>query len=100
MTLENVSADHLRQVLEQVEESAASERLMVAITYKEFDDVTHEDPAELYAYSEGWASKWFNRLERLSFGPFEAVVYDESRSERPTELTEQDHQEFAHPDQS
>ncbi len=66
MTLENVSADHLRQVLEQIEEAAASERVMAAITYKESDDVTQEDAAELYGYSEGWASKWFNRLERLS----------------------------------
>ena len=65
MTLENISAGHLRQVLEQVEESAASERLTAAITYKEFDDVTQAEAAELYGYSEGWASKWFNRLERL-----------------------------------
>jgi hypothetical protein len=50
MTLQNVSADHLRQVLGRVEESAASERLMAAITYKEFDDVTQKDAAELY----GW----------------------------------------------
>ena len=94
MTLENVSADHLRQVLEQVEESAASERLMAAITYKEFDDVTQKDAAELYGYSEGWASKWFNRLERLETEPFEAVVYDEPREGRPTKLSEQEQQEF------
>ena len=94
MTLENVSADHLRQVLEQVEEAAASERLMAAITYKEFDDVTQEDAAELYGYSEGWASKWFNRLERLETEPFEAVVYDEPREGRPTELSDEQHEQF------
>ena len=94
MTLENVSADHLRQVLEQIEEAAASERVMAAITYKEFDDVTQKDAAELYGYSEGWASKWFNRLERLETEPFEAVVYDEPREGRPTELSDKQHEQF------
>jgi len=94
MTLENVSADHLRQVLDQVEDAAASERLMAAITYKEFDDVSQKEAAELYDYSEGWASKWFNRLERLETEPFEAVVYDESREGRPSERSEQERQQF------
>ena len=94
MTLENISADLLRQVLTQVEESAASERLMAAITYKELDDVSQADAAELYGYSEGWASKWFNRLEQLESEPFEDVVYDEPRSGRPSELSEQEHQQF------
>jgi len=76
VTLENVSADYLRQVLEQAEESAASERLMAAITYKEFEDVTQEDAAELYGYSEGWASKWFNRLERLSGCEFGSLIQE------------------------
>ena len=43
VTLENVSADHLRQVLDQVEDAAASKRLMAAITYKEFDDVSQKE---------------------------------------------------------
>ena len=94
MTLENISADHLRQVLAQVEEAAASERLMAAITYKEFDDITQKEAAELYGYSEGWASEWFNRLERLETEPFEAVVYDASRSGRPPKLSEEEHQQF------
>jgi len=38
---------------------------MAAITYREFDDVTQDDTAELYGYSEGWASKWFSRLKGL-----------------------------------
>ena len=73
MTLESVSTDHLRQVLAEVDDAAATERLMAAITYKEIDEVTQEDAAELYGYSEGWASKWFNRLERLADEPFEEV---------------------------
>ena len=94
MTLESVSTGHLRQVLAEVDDAAATERLMAALTYKEIDEVTQEDAAELYGYSEGWASKWFNRLERLADEPFEEVVYDEPRPGRPAELTEQEHEQF------
>ena len=94
MTIENVSTDHLRQVLAEVDDAAATERLMAAITYKEIDEITQEDAAELYGYSEGWASKWFNRLERLADESFEEVVYDEPRPGRPSELTDQEHEQF------
>jgi len=94
VTLENVTTDHLRKVLETVNESAATERVMAAITYKEIDDITQRGAAEMYGFSEGWASKWFNRLERLETEPSEAVVYDEPRSGRPSELSEQEKQQF------
>jgi len=67
---------------------------MAAITYKEIDDITQKETAEMYGFSEGWASKWFNRLERLETEPFEAVVYDEPRSGRSSELSEQERQQF------
>lgn len=92
--LENVSADYLRQILAKVDDSAATERLMAAITYKEIEEVTQEDAAELYGYSEGWASKWFNRLDRLEEEPFEEVVYDKPRSGKPSELSDQEHDQF------
>jgi transposase len=94
MTLENVSTEHLREVLAEVDDAAATERLMAAITYKEIDAVTQEHAAEMYGYSEGWASKWFNRLERLADESFEDVVYDEPRPGRPAELTEHEHEQF------
>jgi len=40
VTLEKVSTDHLRQVLAEVDDAAAIERLMAAITYKEIDEIT------------------------------------------------------------
>ena len=43
MTLESVSTDHLRQVLAEVDDAAATERLMAALTYKEIDEVTQEE---------------------------------------------------------
>ena len=92
--LENVSTEDLRQVLAEVDDGAAVQRLMAAITYKEIDDLSQKTAAELYGFSESWASKWFSRLERLETEPFEDVVYDEPRSGRPSELSEQEHERF------
>ena len=92
--LENVSTGDLCQILAEVNDADATQRLMAAIAYEEIDELTQNEAADLYGFSSGWASKWFNRLERLSFEPFEDVVYDEPRSGRPSELSEQDHERF------
>ena len=92
--LENVSTEDLRQILAEVEDGAAIQRLMAAIAYKEIDGLTQEAAADLYGFSSSWASKWFTRLERLETEPFEAVVYDDPRSGRPSELSDQDHERF------
>ena len=65
-TLENVSVEDLRQILAEVDDADATKRLMAAITYKEIDELTQTEAAELYGFSSSWASKWFNRLERLA----------------------------------
>ena len=92
--LENISVGELRQILAEVDDADATQRLMAAITYKEIDSLTQNEAADLYGFSSGWASKWFNRLERLEEEPFEDVVYDESRSGRPAELSEEEHRRF------
>ena len=92
--LENVSTEDLRQILAEVGDGAAVQRLMAAITYKEIDDLTQKAAAELYGFSESWASKWFSRLEQLETEPFEDIVYDESRSGRPSKLSDQEHERF------
>jgi len=43
---------------------------------------------------EGWASKWFNRLEQLADEPFEEVIYDKPREGRPSELSDEEHDQF------
>jgi transposase len=93
-TMENVSAEDLRQVLAEVDDADASKRLMAAITYKEIDGLTQTDAAELYGFSSSWASKWFSRLERLADEPFEQVVYDKPREGRPSKLSKKDHEQF------
>lgn len=93
-TLENVSVEDLRQILAEVDDADATKRLMAAITYKEMDELTQTEAAALYGFSSSWASKWFNRLERLVGEPFEKIVYDEPREGRPTELSEEEYDQF------
>lgn len=93
-TLENVSADELRELLDKLDDPDAVKRVMAAIAYKEIDELSQNDAAELFGFSSGWASKWFNRLERLEDEPLEAVVSDEPRSGRPAQLTEAQWAEF------
>jgi len=92
--LENVSVEDLRQILAEVDDADATKRLMAAITYKEIEDLTQAEAAALYGFSSSWASKWFNRLERLADEPFEEVVYDKPREGRPSELSDDEHEQF------
>jgi len=93
-TLENVSVEDLRQNLGEVDNADATKRLMAAITYKEMDNLTQAEAASLYGFSSSWASKWYNRLERLADEPFEEVVYDEPREGRPSELSDEEYDRF------
>jgi transposase len=92
--LERVTVDDLRRVLAEVDEKRPTERLMAVINYVEEDNASMAEVAERYGYSPGWVSQWMDRLERLADEPFEAVVYDDHRSGRPTKLTEDQHEQF------
>jgi transposase len=93
-TLENISTEDLREVLAAVEGKKPTQRLMVAINYLEEDDAGMAEVAERYGYTGPWLSGWLDRLERLADEPFEQVVYDEQRSGRPSDLTEQEREQF------
>ncbi len=64
---------------------------MAAINYLEEDDATMKEVAERYGYTGPWLSQW---LERLADEPFEDVVYDEHRSGRPPELSDEEYEQF------
>ena len=93
-SLENVSTDDLREVLAEVEGKKPTQRLMAAINYLEEDDAVMAEVAGRYGYTGPWLSGWLDRFERLADEPFEQVVYDEQRSGRPAELTEQEYDQF------
>ena len=65
--------------------------------FRRFVEYIHESLVSLVGEFGGTTGSWLvvdDVLERLSFEPFEAVVYDEPRSGRPSELSEQDHERF------
>jgi transposase len=92
--LEDVSVEYLRELFEQMDDPDAIKRLSVAIAYKEVDELTQTDAAALYGFSSGWASRWFERLERLDDEPYEDVLYDEPRSGRPPKLSRDQQDRF------
>ena len=93
-SLENISTDDLREVLAAVEGKKPTQRLMAAINYLEEDDASMAEVAGRYGYTGPWLSGWLDRLERLADEPFEQVVYEEQRSGRPSDLTEQEREKF------
>ena len=48
--LENVSTGDLRQILAEVDDADATQRLMAAITCKEIDELTQNEAADLYGF--------------------------------------------------
>jgi transposase len=94
VNLENVSADHLREGLSQIDDGGAAKRVTAALVFVEVDDLSQNRVAEIFGFSSGWASKWFRRLERLAEEPFEEVVYDNPRSGRPAKLSDEEREQF------
>lgn len=82
----NVSVEHLRSCLTEVEGKTATKRIMVGINHKE--GVAQTELADWYDVSRTTIHNWLNRLERLAEEPLEDVVYDEERSGRPSKLND------------
>lgn len=83
--LEQVSADELREYLDDVTEKRPTLRLVVGINYKE--GVSQSALADWYAISRTTVHNWLSRLERLADEPFEDVIFDAERSGRPAKLS-------------
>ena len=83
--LEQVSADELREYLDEVTEKRPTLRLVVGINYKE--GVSQSTLADWYAISRTTVHNWLRRLERLADEPFEEVIFDAARPGRPTKLS-------------
>ncbi|RJS99465.1 winged helix-turn-helix domain-containing protein [Halococcus sp. IIIV-5B] len=80
--LENVTADELRGLLDEVEGKRPTQRLMLALNYKE-ESVTQPTLAARYGVSEGTVHNWLARLDRLETEPPEEVLYDQKRGPKP-----------------
>ena len=85
--LEEISADQLREYLDEVEGKQATLRIVAGINYKE--GVSQTDLSDWYCVSRTTIHNWLSRLERLETEDLEDVIYDDARSGRPTKLTEE-----------
>lgn len=86
VTLHNVSVEDPHQILAEVNDADATKRPMAAIAYKDIDDLIQAEAAVFCRFSNIWALKCFNRLERLADVSFGQVIYDKPRSGKPTEI--------------
>jgi hypothetical protein len=93
-TLDAAAPDDLRDVLAEVEDKKPTQRLMAVINYLKEDDATMTEVAERYGYTGPWLPRWVDRLNRLADEPVEQVVYDDQREGRPTELSDEQHEQF------
>ena len=87
--LENVTLDELQDALGEVEEKKPTQRLMLAILYKQGPSVPMI--AEWFDLRERLIYRWFNEMEEE---PLMDAIYDDSRPGRPTKLTGEQREQF------
>ena len=90
--LESITADDHRQILAEVDEKTPAQRVLAGISYK--DGVNQKTIAERHGVHPNTVRNWLKRLERLSFEPFEEVVYDDPRPGQSRELAEDEYERF------
>lgn len=81
--LVNISLEELQDLLKRVEGKTPTQRVLAAIGWKQ--DATLEELAERHNVVEKTIRNWLDRFEEQ---PLSEAPYDESRSGRPTKLTE------------
>lgn len=82
--LEHVSIEELHELLSDVDESTPTERILAAIAYKQGD--SKAKLAERHDVTWKTIHNWLDRFEER---PIEKAPYDEHRSGRPAELTDE-----------
>jgi len=88
-SLEGISVEEFKRVLDEVEEKRPTKRLMVAILYKQGLKVP--EISDIYGFSETTIYKWFKRLRNE---PIKEAIYDKKRGGRPSKLTEEQQKEL------
>ncbi|MFB6085820.1 MAG: IS630 family transposase [Halodesulfurarchaeum sp.] len=87
--LENLSLEQLHDALDQVDEKKPTQRLMLAISYKQGPSVPMI--ADWFDLRERLIYRWFNEMEEE---PLMEAIYDDSRPGRPTKLTDEQREQF------
>ena len=87
--LENISIDDLREALEHVEDKKATQRLMLAILYKQGPSVPMI--ADWFDLRETLVYRWFNEMEEQSLMD---AIHDDPPPGRPSKLTDEQRNQF------
>jgi transposase len=83
--LDDVSGDELREALHDASDAKATKRLMIALAYRDGEDVA--DLSERYDIPASTIYYWLDRFENQ---PIEAAIVDEDRPGRPSKLDDKD----------
>lgn len=87
--LENVTLDELHEALDQVEEKKATQRLMLAILYKQGPSVPMI--ATWFDLRARLLYRWFSEMEEE---PLMEAIYDDPPPGRPPKLTDEHREQF------
>lgn len=87
--LENISPTELHELLDEVSEKKPTQRLMLAILYKQGPSVPMI--AEWFDMRERTVYDWFDRMETE---PLDDAIYDDPRPGRPAKLTDDERAGF------
>jgi hypothetical protein len=84
--LEDVSAEDLRQILAEVDDADAAQRLMAAITYKEINKLTQDEAADRHGVKIADSTVSMNFLSLL----FGVSTVEDRKTEFADELPDED----------
>lgn len=87
--LENISVEELHEALDEVEEKKPTQRLMLAILYKQGPSVPMI--GDWFDMRDETIYRWFTEMEEE---PLMDAIYDETRPGRPADLSEDQRHEF------
>lgn len=87
--LAKISLEQLHDALDQVDAKKPTQRLMLAILYKQGPSVPMI--ADWFDLRERLIYRWFNEMEEE---PLMEAIYDDSRPGRPTKLTDEQREQF------
>ena len=89
VTLDHVTNEELWELLDDIDDSVPTQRVLAAIAYKQGDSTTRL--AERHNVSQQTIRNWLARFEDR---PLTEAPFDDFRQGRPRKLTDEEHQQL------
>jgi transposase len=83
--LENVSSEYIREVLTKVEGSKPTQRVMIALNYKEFKNATQKELSEIYNLSPSTIRNCLTRIRKSKNESIEQAIYNSEPNSKGTD---------------